>query len=101
MPLTHDIRIAIRRLAARPAYALLVVATVALGIGAATAVFSVVDQTVLRPAPFPHADRLVDAIDINRTSGGGGSSFTAQKIVSWQSQPALFERFEASGFQQL
>ena len=61
MPLTHDIRIAIRRLGARPADALLVVATVALGIGAASAVFSVVDQTVLRPAPFPYADRLVDA----------------------------------------
>lgn len=101
MPLTHDIRIATRRLAARPAYALLVVATVALGIGAATAVFSVVDQTVLRPAPFPHADRLVDVLDIDRVSGGGGSSFSPQKIVSWQSQPALFERFEAFGFQQV
>jgi putative ABC transport system permease protein len=101
VPLTQDIRIAFRRLATRPAYTTLVVATVALGIGAATAVFSVVDQTVLRPAPFPHADRLVDVLDINRASGGGGSSFTPQKIVSWQSQPALFERFEAFGGQQV
>ena len=101
MPLTHDIRSAVRRLAARPAYTLLVIVTVALGIGAATAVFSVVDQTVLRPAPFPHADRLVDVLDINKATGGGGSSFSPQKIVAWQSQPALFERFEAFGFQQV
>lgn len=101
MPFSHDIRIAVRRLGATPGHTLLIVATLALGIGAATAVFSVVDQTVLRPAPFPHADRLVDVLDINRTTGGGGSSFSPRKIVSWQSQPALFERFEAFGYQQV
>ncbi len=39
-----------------------------IGIGATTAVFSVVDQTVLRPAPFAYADRLVDVLDIDRAS---------------------------------
>jgi putative ABC transport system permease protein len=97
----HDIRIAIRRLASRPGYTLLMIATLALGIGAATAVFSVVDQTVLRPAPFPYAHRLVDVLDINRNTGGGGSSFTPQKITSWQTQTALFERFEAYAYQQM
>ena len=96
-----DIRIAIRRLTARPAYTLLIVITLALGIGAATAVFSVVDQTVLRPAPFVEAHRLVDVLHISRTTGGGGSSLTPQKIVGWQSQPALFDRFEAFAFQQM
>jgi putative ABC transport system permease protein len=66
-----------------------------IGIGAATAVFSVVDQTVLRPAPFAHADRLVDVIDFDRIRGGGGNLLTPVKIVGWQSEAALFEAFEA------
>jgi predicted permease len=65
------------------------------GIGATTAVFSVVDQTVLRPAPFAHADRLVDVIDIDRVRGGGGNMLTPAKIVGWQGEPTLFEAFEA------
>ncbi|MBA2305187.1 MAG: ABC transporter permease [Acidobacteria bacterium] len=39
--------------------------------------------------------------DINRNTGGGGSSFTPQKITSWQTQPSLFERFEAYAYQQM
>jgi putative ABC transport system permease protein len=99
--LRHDIRAAVRRLASRPLLTLLSFTTLALGIGAATAVFSVVDQTVLRPAPFPHADRLVDVLHINSKTGGGGSSLTPDKIAGWQVQPALFERFEAYAFQQM
>ena len=89
-----DLRVTFRRLAARPAYTLLIILTLALGIGAATAVFSVVDQTVLRPAPFPHADRLVDVMHIHSVNKSGGSSMTPQKVLGWQAQPALFERLE-------
>ncbi|HEX5475826.1 MAG TPA: ABC transporter permease [Vicinamibacterales bacterium] len=95
-----DVRLAVRRLAARPARAVFVVVTIALGIGAATAVFSVVDQTVLRPPPYLDADRLVDALDTNRKTGGGGNNLTPAKILGWQSQPALFERFEGYAPQQ-
>ena len=90
----QDIRFAIRRMALRPAHTLLTVATIALGIGASTAVFSVVDQTVLRPAPFAHADRLVDVLHINRKTGSGGSDMTAVKVLGWQAQPSVFERLE-------
>ena len=96
-----DIRIALRHLTARPAYTMVIILTLALGIGAATAVFSVVDQTVLRPAPFAEAHRLVDVLHIDRNTGGGGSSLTPQKIVGWQSQPALFDRFEGYMYQQM
>jgi putative ABC transport system permease protein len=99
--LRHDLRAAARRLAARPLITLLSFATLALGIGAATAVFSVVDQTVLRPAPVPHADRLVDVLHVNSKTKSGGSSLTPAKIVGWQTQPALFERFEAYAPQQV
>jgi predicted permease len=91
----QDIRFAVRRLSARPGYTLLIVVTLALGIGAATAVFSVVDQTILRPPPFLHADRLVDVLHVNRRRRGGGNQLYAQKIVGWQQQPSLFDRFEA------
>jgi putative ABC transport system permease protein len=99
--LRHDIRAAVRRLASRPLLTLLSFTTLALGIGAATAVFSVVDQTVLRPAPFPHADRLVDVLHIHSVSKSGGSSVTPQKALGWQRQPSLFERFEIYAFQQM
>ena len=90
-----ELKLALRRLLARPGYTALLVLIVGVGIGAATTVFSLVDQLLLRRAPFAYADRLVDVLDTNRKSGGGGSSLTPQKIVGWQAQPALFERFES------
>ena len=74
----------------------MLVLIVAVGIGAGAAVFSVVDQTLLRPAPFLFHDRLVSALDTNRRGSGGGNSLTPAKIAGWQQQPAVFERFEAA-----
>jgi len=54
-----DFRHAARSLARAPGFTLIVVATLALAIGANTAIFSVVDVVLLEPLPFPHADRLV------------------------------------------
>ena len=54
-----DVNYAIRTLLARPAFAVLVMATLALGLGATTAMFTVVDAVMLRSLPFPRADRLV------------------------------------------
>jgi len=55
----RDLRLAVRRIAARPGFSLLVVATLGLGIGAGTAVFSLVDTLLLSPLPFPDSGRLV------------------------------------------
>ena len=101
MSIADDIRIAARRLAAKPGLALLSIATLALGIGISTAIFSLVDQTVFRSAPFRYAHRLVDVLDINRNTGGGGSSLSPRKILSWQHQPALFDGFEAFTSEQM
>src|SRR5688500_3682038 len=95
-----QLRIAIRHLTGRPAFTLLIILTLALGIGAATAVFSVVDQTILRPAPFPFAHRLVDVLHVHSVTKSGGNALTPQKILGWQGQPAVFERFEAYAPQQ-
>ena len=101
MSILHDIRMAWRRLGARPGYTTVILITLAVGIGSATAVFSIVDQTLLRPAPFAYADRLVDVLHIHSVRKGGGSSLTPAKIVGWQAQPTLFERLEGYAPQQM
>jgi predicted permease len=54
-----DIRLALRLLARRPGFAAVTIVTLALGIGAPTAIFSVVDAVLLRPLPYPEPDRVV------------------------------------------
>jgi predicted permease len=90
-----ELQLAIRRLLVRPGYTALLILIVGVGIGSATAVFSVVDQLILRRPPFAYADRLVGLLDTNRAGRGGGNTLTPEKIAGWQAQPALFERFEA------
>jgi hypothetical protein len=54
----QDLKYTLRQLARRPGFAVVLVVTLALGIGANTAVFSVVDGVLLRPLPYPESDRL-------------------------------------------
>jgi hypothetical protein len=60
--LMRDFRFGARGLARTPAFAVAAILTLAIGIGATTAVFSVVYGVLLRPLPFPTADRLVRAV---------------------------------------
>src|SRR5205823_167501 len=58
-----DLRFGVRSLKSRPAFTVTVIATLALGIGANTAIFTLVDALVLRPLPVPHPEQLVIASD--------------------------------------
>jgi putative ABC transport system permease protein len=95
--LTHDLRHAVRVLGRSPGLALVVVLTLALGIGANTAIFSVAEALVVRLLPIPGAERVValDAIHDGQPGGVGPDDFT-----DWQRQNTVFERMAYSGFTQ-
>ena len=69
-----DVRFAVRQLWRAPAFTVVATITLALGIGANSAIFALVDATLLRPLPFPTADRLVMAWEQSRTAAAGGQA---------------------------
>ena len=67
--LRRDMAYALRMLVRAPAFAAVAVITLALSIGAVTAIFSVVDHVLVRSLPLPHADRLVRLYESNQSAG--------------------------------
>jgi len=87
--LVQDLRYALRTLARHPAFALVAALTLALGIGATTAIFSVVDAVLLRPLPWPDADRIVIVYGTRGESRQNGVAYLDFK--DWREQSAAFD----------
>jgi putative ABC transport system permease protein len=97
----QDLRIAIRHLLKSPGFTATAVLMLALGIGATTAIFSVVEGVLLRPLPFPHSERLMQLSDILQGADVGGDGLagvTVPDIRSYTRDTRSFENL--GGYQQ-
>ena len=94
--LAQDLRFALRMLRKSPGFSCVAILTLALGIGANTAIFSVVNGVVLRPLPYPEPDRLVSISE--RIRGLGESTFAYLNFLDCQQESRSFERMAAWRF---
>jgi predicted permease len=92
--LAKDIVFALRVLRKAPGATAVVVITLALGIGANTAIFSVVNAVVLQPLPFSEADRLMQTVR-TFSSGAQSAAVSVPKFVYWQDNNEVFDRMTA------
>jgi putative ABC transport system permease protein len=99
--LSGDLRLAIRHLLKSPGFTGAAVLMLALGIGATTAVFSIVEGVLLRPLPFPHPERLValtDVVEGTGITGNGEQGVTAPDIQNYMRGTHSFDGL--GGYQQ-
>lgn len=99
--LLQDLRYAVRQLRKSPVFTLTAALTLALGIGANVAVFSIVDTVVLRPLPFPNAERLVSVESRDLRGGPHPTSLSYPTFFDFRSRNQVFDRivsYRGSGF---
>jgi putative ABC transport system permease protein len=89
--LRQDLRYAMRLLHANPGFAATAMLTAAIGVGATTAIFSIVYGVMLRPLPYPQPDRLVALWSKNVRTGQGHSMVRSADHRDWRQQNRVFE----------
>src|SRR5216683_755191 len=96
--LGQDISYALRNLRKAPGFAAVAVITLALGIGASTAIFSVIDNILMEPFPYPDAQRFmsVQIHDAERTEPGGRGGFSGPEYLDYVEQNHVFDRVIAN-----
>jgi putative ABC transport system permease protein len=86
--LARDLRYVIRSLRRNPGFFFITVVTLALGVGATTAIFSVVNAVLLQPLPYPSSDRIVQLFQVDKD--GKRMSVSEPNFADWQSQTRGF-----------
>jgi putative ABC transport system permease protein len=94
--LWQDLRFGARMLMKNPGFTLVAVLTLALGIGANTAIFTVVNAVILRQLPFPNADSLVRLRESNPERGWSSFSVSHPNFLDWRMRNQTFEALAAT-----
>ena len=87
----RDLKQSLRMFRQSPAFTFAAVAALTLGIGANTAIFSVVNAVLLKPVPFPDPDRLVIFMNTSNQGGGGNPGAPPAKFQHWRAQEAVVQ----------
>ena len=87
----QDVRFGGRMLLKNKSFTLVAIAALALGIGASTAIFSLIDAVLLRPLPYPHPERVVVLEGINPARGITDSNVSALDVLDWKARSDVFE----------
>ena len=96
--LLQDIRYALRNLSKTPGFTLVAILTLALGIGASTAIFSVLENVLMEPFPYPDAQRYmsIQIHDTEQNQPGGRGGFSGPELLDYIEQNHVFDRVIAN-----
>src|ERR1700733_14497395 len=93
MSLAQDLRFGSRMLIKNPGFAIVAILTLALGIGANTAIFSYVDGVLLKPLPYQNPERICMVWE--KPPGGDRNGISTLNFLDWASQNTVFENLAA------
>src|SRR5688500_6721422 len=96
----NDLKFAFRQLLKNPGFTTVAVLTLALGIGANTAIFSIVSSVLLRPLPFKDPDGLVTVRERSVKKGYEMNHVAVPTFFDWKAQNNIFESMAAFGLDQ-
>src|SRR5581483_12143279 len=99
--LIQDVRFGLRLLRRTPGFTVAATLALALGIGATTAVFTLLDRVVLRPLPYPNADRLSMVWETNDTKGLAHERLSPVNFMDYRALSQVFEDAAAWWYPQL
>jgi putative ABC transport system permease protein len=91
----QDLRYGVRNLRKSVSFTVVSVLTLSLGIGATTAIFSIVNAALLRPLPYPNPDRLVSVFSVNPAPNGGLWVVSPADFRDWREESRSFENLAA------
>jgi putative ABC transport system permease protein len=92
----QDLRYSLRGMRKAPGFFLIAVLTLALGIGANTAIFSIVNAVLIRPLPYDHPEQLVSILESNPRRGLPITAVSPANFVDWQHQATSFSSMAAA-----